>query len=142
MITLQTVPRRLRVVSFGAVALFDLGARWWAATLQDKYVAWSSNMSAADTFTTIGEATAVAVPVILAPLILSPVAYLLGQLLVLVESRWVRFVSAIFIAASFVIYDAAAWLSVFVALLGYLILVSGMVGQRVVAHPTIPPQQP
>ena len=118
-------PRRTRRGAFFVLAAADLAIRAWSATLQAEYVAWSTRMTASDTLTTIGEATAIAVPVVLAPLILSPVAYLFGHLQVRVDSAYVRLVSVAFVVASFVVYDLKPWLSVFVAALGYLILFSG-----------------
>lgn len=127
MLTLRSIPSRFRHALFALAVSIDLALRVWAANLQAQYVSWNSNMAMSDTFHTIGEATAVAVPVMVAPLFVSPIAYFVGQLLIVVESSWVRAVSAVFIVASFVVWGATGWLSVFLAVLGYLILISGMV---------------
>lgn len=130
MLTIRTIPVRTRKVMFVAAAALDLVLRVLAANTSASLLFFADSAEEAVQMVTIGEMSAVMVPVVVAPLLLSPIAYLLGQLFVVVEANYVRWVSAIFIVASFVVYAANPWLSVLGAVLAYLILGSGMLPQR------------
>lgn len=126
MLTIRTIPDRTRKLVFSLAASTDLILRvatadWSASSL----LLGASSPESVDLMS-IGEMSGVMVPVIAAPLILSPIAYLVGQLVVVLEANYVRAVSAFFIVASFVVYTTNPWMSALGALLAYLILASGM----------------
>jgi hypothetical protein len=115
---------------FFVAASFDLVLRLIAANSTAKHLLFADSAKEAVDMVTIGEMSAVLVPVVAAPLLLSPIAYLLGQIFVVLEANYVRWVSAVFIVASFVVYTVNPWMSALGALFAYMILGSGMLPQR------------
>jgi len=107
-------------------ALADLVSRVVSAGFQYDLVLFKSGPELAD-LTSVSVATGVAVPMIAAPLFLSPLAYFIGHVLVLEESHYVRLVSGSFIVGSFLCYTQTPALSVLLAIAAYLILGSGMI---------------
>lgn len=129
MITLRTISASRRRFLFLVVALVDLASRGLAASFQFESVLFGGTGAVRDMMSVSG-ASGLAVPLIAAPLVLSPVAFALGQIFVVTEANYVRLVSAAFMVGSFLTYGAAAGLSVLLALLAYLILGSGMMRQQ------------
>ena len=129
MITLRTISATRRRILFMVAAIVDLGARCLSASFQYDLV-WFSQAPRLVEMMSMSTATGIAVPAIAAPLVLSPIAYLLGQIFVVTEAHYVRLVSATLIVASFLCYVQTPGLSVFLAVLAYLILGSGMMRQR------------
>jgi hypothetical protein len=130
MLSIRTIPAQARRVMFVAAASLDLVLRVVAAQSTAKYLLFADSAQDAVKMVTVGELSAVVVPIVAAPLILSPIAYLLGQIFVVLEAKYVRYVSAVFILASFVVYTINPWMSVLAAVLAYMILGSGMIPQR------------
>lgn len=126
MITLRTISERKRRVLFVFAALADIVSRIASARFQYDLVLFKSGPELADMMS-VSQASGLAVPMIAAPLILSPIAYFLGHILVLEESKYVRLVSGSFILGSFLCYTESPGLSVLLGITAYLILGSGMI---------------
>ena len=129
MITLKTISTSRRRFFFLAVALADIASRILSASFQFEWVQFGGSSVLRD-ITSVSVESGLAVPLIAAPLFLSPVAYILGQIFVLTEANYVRFVSGAFMFGSFLTFGAAPGVSVLLAVLAYLVLGSGMVRQR------------
>lgn len=129
MLTFRTIPRRGRLAIFAGLAIVDIVTRLAAASLDAYSILFGGSSQVIGTMS-IHTSTGLAVPLMTAPLVLAPLAFVVGQIFVLDESRWVRLVSGVFIAASFVVYTVSPALSVFTAGLAYLMLISGMLRSR------------
>lgn len=127
MMSIRSIPRRARLVVFFVAAAVDLGVRVFAAKLAAGYLIYVQSAPDSAAVTTISHASSAALPVIVAPLILSPIAYIAGYLAVLDSARYTRLVSAILIVASFLVFAINPGMSVLAAVLAYLVLASGTI---------------
>ena len=109
-------------------AAADIISRLVAASFQFEHVLFGSSADVVDVVS-MSTATGLAVPAIALPILLSPVAYVLGQIFVVTEANYVRVVSVAFIVGSFLSYSAAPGLSILLVMLAYLVLASGMLKQ-------------
>lgn len=128
MITLHTIAPTTRRALFCCVAVVDILTRAMFVNLDADMVTFANKAVATD-MVAIEGASGVAVPLVVLPFVLSPIAYILGQLLVRAEANYLRLVSAGFIVGSFLAYTPNQALSLLLAVFAYLILASGMIRQ-------------
>jgi uncharacterized membrane protein YgdD (TMEM256/DUF423 family) len=129
MFTARAIPKRARGALFALLALADVGLRIHAASTDIHAVLFGATSNPMTDAISLSAQTGVTVPLIVAPAILAPAAFLLGQVFVTRDARWVRIVSVAFFVGSFLVYAVAPALSVLLAVLAYLVLASGMVDE-------------
>ena len=129
MLTASNIPSRVRALMFGLVALADVGLRAYAASTDIHAVLFGATSNPIADAVSLSVQTGVTVPMIVAPALLSPLAFVLGQAFIVRDARWVRLVAVAFFFGSFGVYSLTPALSVLLTVLAYLVLGSGMVEQ-------------
>lgn len=128
MIALPNISQPTRLALFSLAALADLGLRLWSSRYEVGHVLFGGSADLTHT-TSFAAETGLAVPTASPMLLLSPFAFVIGQLLVRPESSYVRLVSLFVIGGSFLAQSSSPILGTFLAFIAYLILASGMVRQ-------------
>lgn len=129
MITPHTLSMNRRRWIFAMLAVVDVVTRFFSAGVQADSLLFGSTAQITDVIS-MSAASGVMVPLIAAPLVLSPIAFLLGQVFVETSAHYVRFVSAALFVGSFMLYTLSPLFSLLLAAMAYLVLGSGMMRQH------------